>query len=147
MSWCAGRVSTQEGMGENGLNAVLRSVGLECFAENFPPKDTNPGIKTVFLDKTELIVVHRLPVPGRRRRVLDLVAGRFRDGGGAASVHTLDLDLMLVDPSAVAACGQSSDEPICYVTLGIIQGALFWAIGQEAHVEEVACKATGTQSL
>lgn len=69
------------------------------------------------------------------------------DGGGAASVHTLDLDLMLVDHSAAVAGGQSSDEPICYVTLGIIQGALFWAIGQEAHVEEVACKATGAQSL
>jgi predicted hydrocarbon binding protein len=54
---------------------------------------------------------------------------------------------MLVDHSAAAAGGQSSDEPICYVTLGIIQGALFWAIGQEAHVEEVACKATGAQSL
>ncbi|HEY5270222.1 MAG TPA: 4-vinyl reductase [Anaerolineales bacterium] len=133
-------------LGENGLNAALRSVGLERFAGNFPPNDTNPGIKTVFLDKTELVVVHRLPVPARRRCVLDLVAGRFRDSGGAASVHTLDLDLMLVDHSAAAACGQSSDEPICYVTLGIIQGALFWAIGQEADVEEVGCKATGAQA-
>lgn len=99
-----------------------------------------------FLEKTELEVVRWLPVPARRRRVLDLIAGRFRDGGGAASVHTLDLDLLLVDHSAAAACGQSSDEPICYVTLGIIQGALFWATGQEADVEEVTCKATGAQA-
>ncbi len=40
-------VSAQEVMGENGLNAVLRSVGLERFVGNFPPSDTNPGIKTV----------------------------------------------------------------------------------------------------
>ena len=40
-------VSAQEVMGENGLNAVLRSVGLERFVGNFPPNDTNPGIKTV----------------------------------------------------------------------------------------------------
>ncbi len=40
-------VSAQEVMGENGLNAVLRSVGLARFAGNFPPNDTNPGIKTV----------------------------------------------------------------------------------------------------
>ncbi|MFA5872332.1 MAG: hypothetical protein WC832_00045 [Anaerolineales bacterium] len=40
-------VSPQEVMGENGLNAVLRSVGLERFVGNFPPNDTNPGIKTV----------------------------------------------------------------------------------------------------
>lgn len=40
-------VSAQEVMGENGLNAVLRDSGLERFFGNFPPNDTNPGIKTV----------------------------------------------------------------------------------------------------
>ena len=40
-------VSAQEVMGENGLNAVLRSVGLERFIGNFPPNDTNPAIRTV----------------------------------------------------------------------------------------------------
>ena len=40
-------VSAQEVMGENGLNAVLHSVGLERFIGNFPPDDTNPGIKAV----------------------------------------------------------------------------------------------------
>ena len=40
-------VSAQEVMGENGLNAVLRSVGLARFIGNFPPNDTNPGIQTV----------------------------------------------------------------------------------------------------
>jgi len=39
-------MSAQEVMGENGLNAVLRSVGLERYIGNFPPNDTNPGIKT-----------------------------------------------------------------------------------------------------
>lgn len=39
-------VAAQEVMGENGLNAVLRNVGLERFIGNFPPNDTNPGIKT-----------------------------------------------------------------------------------------------------
>jgi len=40
-------VSAQEVMGENGLNAVLRSTGLERFIGNFPPNDTNPGIHTI----------------------------------------------------------------------------------------------------
>jgi predicted hydrocarbon binding protein len=39
-------VSAQEVMGENGLNAVLRSSGLERFVGNFPPNNTEPGIKT-----------------------------------------------------------------------------------------------------
>ena len=36
--------STQEIMGENGLNAVLRSSGLERFIGNFPPDDLQPAI-------------------------------------------------------------------------------------------------------
>lgn len=37
--------SVQEVMGENGLNAVLRSSGLEKFIGNFPPNDLAPGIE------------------------------------------------------------------------------------------------------
>jgi predicted hydrocarbon binding protein len=38
-------VAAQEVMGENGLNAVLRSSGLERFVGNFPPNDLNPSIQ------------------------------------------------------------------------------------------------------
>jgi len=38
--------STQEVMGENGLNAVLRTSGLERYIGNFPPNDLAPGIRT-----------------------------------------------------------------------------------------------------
>lgn len=37
--------AAQEVMGENGLNAVLRSSGLERFVGNFPPDDLNPSIQ------------------------------------------------------------------------------------------------------
>ena len=37
--------SMQEVMGDNGLNAVLKSCGLERFAGNFPPNDLQPSIK------------------------------------------------------------------------------------------------------
>ena len=95
------------------------------------------------LQKTELEIVRRLPVPARRRRMLELVADILREGGGAATVHTLDMDLLLVDHSSAATLNQTSVEPICFVTLGLIQAALFWATGQEADMEEIACKATG----
>lgn len=39
-------VSSEEVMGSNGLNAVLRSAGLERFVGNFPPNDMNPSINT-----------------------------------------------------------------------------------------------------
>ncbi len=37
--------SMQEVMGENGLNAVLKSCGLDKFVGNFPPNDLEPSIK------------------------------------------------------------------------------------------------------
>src|SRR5258707_13955577 len=37
--------SMQEVMGENGLNAVLRTSGMERFIGNFPPNDLNPAIE------------------------------------------------------------------------------------------------------
>ncbi len=38
-------VAAQEVMGENGLNAVLRTSGLERFIGSFPPDDLNPSIQ------------------------------------------------------------------------------------------------------
>ncbi len=96
------------------------------------------------MEKAELEIVRRLPVPARRRRVLEMVAGRLREGGGSASVRPLDTDLLFSDRSSAATCGQSSpNRAICYVTLGMIQEAIRWATGQEADVEEIACKAAG----
>src|SRR5574339_956494 len=37
--------SAQEVMGDNGLNAVLRTSGLERFIGNFPPNNLEPSIK------------------------------------------------------------------------------------------------------
>ncbi len=39
-------VASQEVMGENGLNAILRASGLERFIGNFPPDDLEPAVKT-----------------------------------------------------------------------------------------------------
>jgi predicted hydrocarbon binding protein len=38
-------VSAQEVMGDNGLNAVLRTSGLERFIGNFPPNNLEPSIQ------------------------------------------------------------------------------------------------------
>ncbi|HAV78408.1 MAG TPA: hypothetical protein DCX53_13755 [Anaerolineae bacterium] len=37
--------SMQEVMGENGLNAVLKSCGLDKFVGNYPPNDLEPSIR------------------------------------------------------------------------------------------------------
>ena len=98
---------------------------------------------TSFLERAELRVLRSLPAPARPRRALEVVAARLRDGGGTLSVHSLDQDLMLADASSPGTLGQSESGPICFTTLGLIQGALVWATGRELDVEEVSCRAMG----
>jgi predicted hydrocarbon binding protein len=100
-------------------------------------------LAATFREKAELEVTRRLPVPARRRRALAFVADRLQEGGGSASVQLLDLDLLLADQASAASLHQSSGRGVCFVTLGLIQGALFWATGREVDVEEIACKAAG----
>ncbi len=40
-------IAAQEVIGENGLNTVLRTSGLERFIGNFPPNDLQPAIQAV----------------------------------------------------------------------------------------------------
>jgi hypothetical protein len=40
-------VSAQEVMSENGLNAVLRTSGLERYVGSFPPDNLEPGIQSL----------------------------------------------------------------------------------------------------
>lgn len=40
-------MAAQEVMGENGLNTVLRTSGLQRFVGNLPPEDLKPGVKAV----------------------------------------------------------------------------------------------------
>lgn len=96
-----------------------------------------------FVEKAELHVLRSLPAPARPRRALEVLAARLREGGGTLSVHSLDMDLLLADYSSPTTLGQAEQMPICYVMLGLIQGALVWATGREMDVEEVSCRAIG----
>jgi predicted hydrocarbon binding protein len=97
-----------------------------------------------FLEKAELEILRRLPVPARRRRTLNFAADHLSPEGSSVTVHLLDTDLLLVDHSSATTSGQKSAEPICFVTLGLLEAALHWATGQEADIEEIACRAAGS---
>ena len=96
-----------------------------------------------FREKAELEILRRLPMPARRRRTLDFVTDHLRAEGGSTTIHLLDTDFLLVDRSSAATCGQESAEPICFVTLGLLEASLYWATGKDADIEEISCRAAG----
>jgi predicted hydrocarbon binding protein len=93
--------------------------------------------------RAKAALIKRLPLPARRKSILELLGRLIGAQADDITVHTLDLDLMLVDHTSPAAEGQSAARPICFVTQGLIRESLFWATGQNVDVEETSCKAAG----
>jgi predicted hydrocarbon binding protein len=94
--------------------------------------------------KAQAALVKRLPLSTRRRKAtLELLARFIGMRPDDITVHTLDLDLMVVDHASPAAQGQRATRPICFVTQGLIRESLFWSTGQNYDVEETSCKAAG----
>ena len=96
--------------------------------------------------KAQAALIKRLPLSTRRKSLLELLARLISARADEVTVHTLDLDLMVVDHASPAAQGQRASRPICYVTQGLIRESLFWATGQSVDVEETSCKATGQET-
>lgn len=95
-------------------------------------------------EKAQAQFIRTLPPGLRPKSALELLARFLREHPEAVTVHTLDLDLLLVDRAGAVTAGQQEVTPICHVTVGLIQEALFWATGREHDVEERACRAAGS---
>jgi len=98
-----------------------------------------------FSIKAQASLIRGLPKSLRRKPALELLARILGAKRGDITVHTLDLDLLLVDRASPATLDQSDDTPICFVTLGLIRECLYWAVGEEHDIEERACRATGAR--
>lgn len=93
--------------------------------------------------KAQAALIKHLPMGTRGKSTLELLARSIASQSGAITVHTLDLDLLLVDHASPATQGQRDAHPICFITQGLIRESLFWATGRQFDVEETSCKATG----
>jgi predicted hydrocarbon binding protein len=119
-----------------GARGVLLRVGQRLW--NLLLEDSALG------GKTQAALIKRLPLTTRRgKSILELLARLIGTQTGDITVHTLDLDLLLVDHVSPAAEGQHASRPICFVTQGMIRESLFWATKQGFDVEETSCKAMG----
>ncbi len=96
--------------------------------------------------KTQSKILPGLPLNARRKSALKMLASLLGNQRGDVTVHTLDLDLLLVDGPSPGTLGQDGAGRICYVTLGLLRECLFWATGQEHDIEETSCRANGEEA-
>ena len=94
-------------------------------------------------EKAQAQFVRTFPPSMRTKPAVELLARFMRERSDGVTVHTMDMDLMMVDHAAPVAIGQKESHPICYVTLGLLQEVMFWASGREHDVDELSCKANG----
>jgi predicted hydrocarbon binding protein len=118
-----------------GARGILLRVGSKLWHRLLD--DSAFGIKT------QAAVIRGLPKSMRRKPALELLARIFSAAPGSIKIHTLDLDLLLVDQASPTTLNQSSDTQLCFVTLSLIRECLYWADGQEYDIEERACRALG----
>lgn len=118
-----------------GARGVLLRVGQRLWDHLLD--DAALGIKA------QAAVVKRLPLATRRKPTLDLLAKFIGAQPGDITIHTLDMDLLLVDHASPAAHDQTETGAICFVTQGLIRESLFWATGKTYDVEEIHCQAMG----
>ncbi|MEW5938964.1 MAG: 4-vinyl reductase [Chloroflexota bacterium] len=118
-----------------GARGILLRVGAQLWKRllNEAPLTMKPQIS----------LARGLATKERPKPALDLLAKLFSTNPGDLAVHTLDLDLLLVDHPSPAANGQRDNEPICWTTVGLIREALHWSSGREFDVTEISCRALG----
>lgn len=118
-----------------GARGILMRIGSKLWDELL--NESTLGIKA------QSAFIRGLPKPLRRKPALELLARILSTVNGKMTVHTLDLDLLLVDQTSPTTLNQSDDTPVCFVTFGLIRECLYWADGQEHDIEERACRAMG----
>lgn len=118
-----------------GARGILKRIGAKFWnnlLQNAPLKE-----------KAQSKIMRGLPETMRRKAVLDMLIRLLGAKADEMSVHTLDLNLLLVDKISPTTYNQEDDEPTCHVTYGLIREAIYWATSKDAMIEETECQATG----
>lgn len=120
-----------------GARGILLRIGAKLWDHLL--NDSAFGVRA------QAALIHGLPKALRRKPTLELLARILSAAPGNITVHSLDLDLLLVDQASPTTMDQSDESPICFVTFGLIRECLYWADGQVYDIEERACRAMGAR--
>ncbi|MBL8058496.1 MAG: 4-vinyl reductase [Anaerolineales bacterium] len=83
------------------------------------------------------------PPAARMQRALAWLADELAQPNGHVEVLNALHGLILVDHESDGVFGRRREAPGCWLTVGKIQAAIFWATGQEHDVVETECKGAG----
>jgi len=97
-------------------------------------------------EKVQAGAVRAIPLPLRAKAAMDFATHFLRGDTNNVTAHTLDREILISDRNSPTTLQQTDVSPICFVTQGFIEEALYWAMGREYEVIEVACCSEGKQA-
>jgi predicted hydrocarbon binding protein len=118
-----------------GARGTLTRIGYAAFDRLIENRRLGAGLRQWAL--------RLLPSSARRLAALRWYARQAAARGGRMAVHVVNQHIQVVDHISDGTVGRQRDTGICWETLGEIQEALKWGMGQEYEVTELACRAKG----
>ena len=91
------------------------------------------------------IALRLMPIRARKIFILRVVARSMSGDYHHDTVYLREDEgrLAVIDTNSIACHGITSDESICWHTVGFLEESLQWATGREFKVEETCCRAKG----
>ncbi len=87
-----------------------------------------------------------LPRAQQTLHALELAAGLVRGATGDLKVKPHGRDFLWEDRSSDLTYGQSAEEPICWLIVGLLEETLNWARSRSFEVLETSCMAVGSDA-
>jgi predicted hydrocarbon binding protein len=121
-----------------GARGCLLRAGQQVFRSLLADAD--------ILQKVEIAMWKKMPLGRKTHKILDFLASQLRGSDGEVSVYFQDTDIIFVDLTSFSTIRQTAQEPVCWVTLGMLQEALLTVFGVESDIEEISCRAAAAES-
>jgi bacteriochlorophyll 4-vinyl reductase len=128
--------AVEDVVGPRGAKVILIRIGRATFRYALKERPAVLGLAG--------LAFKALPRVARMRLVLASVArAATRDVNQPTDIKEHDDHFLFVVDECPCRWRGKKDKPVCFVTVGVLHGALRWATGKNFRIEEISCIAVG----
>jgi predicted hydrocarbon binding protein len=128
--------AVEDVVGPKGAKMMLTRIGRATFRYALEEQTAVLGLAGLALKA--------LPMVARMRLVLaSLARAATKDVNQPTDIEEHDDHFLFVVDECPCHWRGKKDRPVCFVTVGVLHGALRWATGKNFNIEEISCIAMG----
>jgi bacteriochlorophyll 4-vinyl reductase len=128
--------AVEDVVGPRGAKVILTRIGRATFRYALEEKPAVLGLAG--------LAFKALPTAARMKLILaSLARAATRDVNQPTDIEEHDDHFLYVVDECPCRWRGKKDKPVCFVTVGVLDGALRWATGKNFKIEEVSCIAMG----